>query len=202
MPLTITNLYEMIGAPLVAMVQGESLAAQAAAEFIETVGFVPPAGSPTDNYGKLRMVTFSYLKQDINGQAEVVEMQLPVLSLVPIPLLQIAEGEIEFGVKITDVVKVSSHSRLRSGTLSAYPLNLPLSHIQGMVATPLKFESQTQTDVQMNVKVKVRQADIPEGLKQLFRVFDVGVQQGSPQNTQTDPDTGNETAPDDHSNPT
>lgn len=176
MPITITNLYEMIAAPMVAMIQGETLAAQATAEFIETVGFVANATPQADEFGKLRMVTFSYQKQDINGQAEVVEMQLPVLSLIPIPLLHISEGEIEFGVRITDVVQINSGSQLKSAQNNNYPLNLPLSNIQGAITTPLKFETQTNTDVQMNVKVKIAQADVPEGLKQLFRVFDVSMQ--------------------------
>lgn len=180
MPITITNLYEMIGAPMVAMIQGETLAAQATAEFIETVGFVASASPQPDVYGKLRMVTFSYPKQDINGEIQIVEMQLPILSLIPIPLLHIEEGEIEFGVKITDVVEISSSSRLYSATNAAYPLNVPLSNIQGMISTPLKFDTQTNTDVQMNVRIKVAQADIPEGLKQLFRVFDVSVQASLP----------------------
>jgi len=189
MAFTITNLYEMIGAPMVAMIQGETLAAQATAEFIETVGFVASSNPQADEFGKLRMVTFSYQKQDINGQAEIVEMQLPVLSLIPIPLLHIAEAEIEFGVKITDVVQINSKSQFKSSQNNNYPLNVGLSNIQGAITTPLKFETQTNTDVQMNVKVKVAQADIPEGLKQLFRIFDVSMQASAPAPIQSS--TGN-----------
>ena len=210
MPITTTNLYEMIGAPLVAMIQGETLAAQATEEFIETVGFVSDPNAESDEYGKLRMVTFSYQKQDINGAAETVEMQLPILSLIPIPLLHIAEGEIEFGVKITDVITTSSGSNLRSIANNNYALNLPTSQIQGIVSTPLKFatQTQTQTDVQMNVRVKVAQADIPEGMKQLFRVFDVGVQSSvarlppPPDNTGNNSDTNADTNADTNENNT
>lgn len=194
MAFTITNLYEMIGAPMVAMIQGETLAAQATAEFIETVGFVASSNPQADEFGKLRMVTFSYQKQDINGQAEIVEMQLPVLSLIPIPLLHIAEAEIEFGVKITDVVQINSKSQFKSAQNNNYPLNVGLSNIQGAITTPLKFETQTNTDVQMNVKVKVAQADIPEGLKQLFRIFDVSMQASTPTPVQSSTGNGGATS--------
>ena len=58
--------YQLIGAPLSAMVQAEALAAQASAEFIEAVGFSKNSNTPADSFGHIKTVSFTYKQQNVN----------------------------------------------------------------------------------------------------------------------------------------
>src|SRR5689334_3311526 len=137
------HLFQLIGAPLLALVQAEAQAAQVSAEFIRRIGFgdapgneqIPPAsttpagelvkrgpggplttgaatapsaaqgtapaaaspgsiaGAPKplpfddwSNLGELRMARFDLNRKGSDGQSVAHTVQVPILSLLPIPL--------------------------------------------------------------------------------------------------------------------
>ena len=71
-------LFEIIGAPLIAIVQAQAQAARATVEFIEKVGFVEEEASADAEVkvGALRMAEFNYVKPDENGERGVIERLL------------------------------------------------------------------------------------------------------------------------------
>src|SRR5262245_29108466 len=114
----ILSLYQLIGAPLMAVVQAEAQAAQASADFIKEIGFerkLPSAAvadKPEDTRslqegGNFRDLTMLQFKHDVRGSDGVVrthQMNVPVLSLFPIPLLQVKDAEFDFAIRILDHV--------------------------------------------------------------------------------------------------
>jgi hypothetical protein len=105
--ITDVPLYQIIGAPLLALVQGEAQAAQATARFIQEIGFESSQDEPLQ-FGRLKTVTFRYSKTSVGGTISQLEVEIPVLSIVPIPTLQIREAEIDFSVEITSIVKLDA----------------------------------------------------------------------------------------------
>ena len=95
------NLYELIAGPLIAIIEAESQAAKTTLEYIEKVGFNAPASRSTENQmkvGKLRMAEFTYRKLDQNNKLTDFKVSVPILSLVPIPIIQINQAKISFSV--------------------------------------------------------------------------------------------------------
>jgi hypothetical protein len=166
--------YQLIGAPLTALVQAEAQASQVTAEFIERVGFEPPvAGVPMTEGSepakppprRLRMLTFHYDKQDKTGRRQTYQIQIPLLSLIPIPAIQIKTAEIELTAHIRGVQKASSTTQIGdSGDdfLSRDRLELKMG-MRGAKNT---------SALQVRVKMNVEQADIPSGLSRLLHTLD------------------------------
>ncbi|MEQ8243960.1 DUF2589 domain-containing protein [Fulvivirga sp.] len=164
--------HQIIGAPLTAIVEGQAQAAQATAEFIERIGFAQPTEGQTGEIGKLRMISFSYSKPDVNGEMKEYRLEIPLLSMVPIPSIEVKEAELEFNIKVADVQKVQRQTQLADSNAEvgnwAAKEGIELRTTMGKMSG----SESRNVDIQMNVKMKLQQADIPEGVQHLFRVMD------------------------------
>lgn len=232
------HLYQLIGAPLLAVVEAEVKAAQASVEFIRRIGFEKPvssrlpsarppllpatsSGTETGNQstatakqsndddllqnggdlGKLKVISFAHSAQDRNGERHTFETSVPVLSLFPLPLLQIKSSEFDFGVRIIECVSsvpVDSFQQerkvpieMKSGETDAKNnadsksnsddidydadfLSRRRPHMKAALAS--STYSQRRTDMQMKIKVRMEQADIPAGLAKLLHLMDQSIQ--------------------------
>ncbi len=168
---------QVIAAPMLAMIEGETIAARATTEFIESIGFVKDSTTDNNSFGKVRTVTFSYVKQNIDGKNETVTLTLPLLSLVPIPLLQIHKAEIEFGLDIAAKSKITtSEVKSKSGTQILPSQKVNTYAMLKRMPTTSTAEHDITTNMQMKVKIEIGQSDIPIGLSKLFQVFETSVQ--------------------------
>jgi uncharacterized protein DUF2589 len=217
---TAMSLYQLLGAPLRALVDAETHAADATARFIAAVGFEqelppkpgpgeakpgapppapagqpappppgaaaagaapPPAappvsGEPTGpegarleewrHLGKLRMARFHHETPD----GALHRIEVPVLSLVPIPALQIKEATVEFAVKVVDTIPLAPRTEDRRPGLTEPPSAIDLKGSIARQRTPGAGLRQAET--QMTVKVTMQQADVPSGLARLFHLMD------------------------------
>jgi hypothetical protein len=172
--ITDVPLYQIIGAPLLALVQGEAQAAQATARFIQEIGFEQPeaGGSEDDSlqYGRMKVVTFRYSKTSVGGEVTQLEVEIPVLSIVPIPALQIREAEIDFAVEINSIVELDAPTAINVPV----PPGADSSLEPKLVAFKAGLAKQDSKSA-MNIKIKIGQADTPVGLLTLFRVLDQGI---------------------------
>lgn len=164
---------QLIGSPMVAIIQAEAMAARATADFIESVGFVKDGSKGDDGYGKLRTVTFTYSKQDVNGEERTEEVELPLLSLVPIPLLQVKDAQLAFNAKIIESVA----ERAQLQTLVGERLKTPASQRAVSLMGIYKSGSTSTTDkvdstADLKVTVNLAQSDVPAGLQQLFQIME------------------------------
>ena len=175
---------EMIGAPLNAIIAGETMAAQASADFIQSVGFV--ANGTANSFGKMRMITFEFERasETEQGKTETATMSVPLLSLIPIPLLQVKNATIEFGLNIAEFRSEQSASG-KIGQKSGENVTgvLPIigaSKPKVMVLPqPLPTRSTTTQDtttkVDLQMKLNIVQADIPSGLAKMFSAFEAAM---------------------------
>jgi hypothetical protein len=185
---TALSLYQLIGAPLHALIDAESQAAEATASFIERVGFRrpppadrtagPPEGSPRppeerDELGNLRMVTFRYQRPGAEGP-RTLRVDVPLLSLLPIPALQIKDARLEFFVKIVDVESRGP----------ARPASSQLAPVEADAAERIDFKAvvgrgegaqQRSLDMRMKLLINVEQADIPAGMAKLFNLMEQNI---------------------------
>jgi hypothetical protein len=163
--------YQIIGAPLLAVVQGQTQAAQATAEFIERVGFEPVEGK--EGMGNMRMVVFSYQKPGPDGVPQTYRAEVPLLSLIPIPAIQVKSADFEFNLKITDVQNSDTKTTLSTPDAQAGDwLSTGRTEFRATMGKMSSDSEQQSVDLQMKVVIKAEQADITTGLAHMFRIFD------------------------------
>jgi hypothetical protein len=186
------SLYQLMGAPLKALVEAETNAAFATARFIREVGFTgrqnPEAGEEDpEDFGDLRMVTFKHEKINANGEKRTYKVEVPLLSLIPIPALQIRDASLDFFVRIVDNPKVR---RVTESEKNQEDLLLPGSSpelprdMKGTIGrTQSDVSRKSAMDMQIKVSIKMEQADVPAGLSRLFNVMAEGVNMTEEQKT-------------------
>lgn len=180
-------LHDLIGATLVAIIEADAQAAQATLEYIETVGFVTPskpeAGEDSIAAGALRMAEFRYRKLDENNEVSEFVASVPVLSLVPIPALQVQDARFKLTAQITDIAAQDK---------AAPPVNAPNALATRVAATsivsklqPRQYQlltkpvassgakdQETRGNFHLEVEITMAQAYLPLGMEKLFNMMD------------------------------
>jgi len=164
---------DLIGGPLKAAVEAQTMAAESTVQFIERVGFLPPSGSSAPG---LRTVTFAYEKKDGEGMPQSFSLTVPLLAIVPVPFIRLDEVNIDFSAKLNDVV------RNDSSTSSSFGVSLGVNAGWGWGSASLRASysrtSQSsssatyQSEYNMSVKVRAGAAPMPEGMAKILDILE------------------------------
>ena len=163
-----------------AIIEADAESAATTADFIEKVGFEPDASGK--GMGKLRMVEFTMQRRNDEGGLTTHRIKIPLLSLVPIPILNIEKAEIDFDLQIEDIqeVETSSTGNASAGSSSG-TRNLrgrPAARLKTSFAkkTPANRKSSTTTKQQadLSVKLVMSQSDFPLGIERLINIAELG----------------------------
>ncbi|MDJ0714809.1 MAG: DUF2589 domain-containing protein [Prochloraceae cyanobacterium] len=191
-------LKDILSAPLISTIEADIAAAQKVAEFVQKYGFekvedesMNEAEAQSGNpYGQLKMVNFWYSRYNPSQEKnDYFLVRVPVLSLITLPLLQIDTATFDFNITIhIEKEKIATIGQL-SENLSKTTEQLEAEERQqeqqeskvGKIVDRFKArlapilgakdgESRI-IDANMQVKVQMRQADMPAGLIRLMSVF-------------------------------
>ena len=190
------SFFELIGAPLLSFVQAEFQATQTTLEFIERLGFT--GEGKNGELGELKMMRFRQHQSDEQGRNKPVDVEIPLLSMVPIPIMQVKQADLEFELKITDyqefrgngVLNNSAHSRRGDFKGSAQsdqqddPDDFMSPNLLQMKAVMANSggNSATKREAQMKVKLRLEPSDFPTGLSHLLELMDKGVKSSPVEN--------------------
>jgi hypothetical protein len=179
--LTSLNLYEIIAGPLIAIIEAEAQAAKTTLEYIEKVGFVEASSSEEKEgeikVGKLRMAEFTYKKPDENGKLVEFTASVPVLSLVPVPAIQVKKAKVSFSAKITDVETVSAKTSMSKNPETKQKWLLPQrTELRASMGTRPTKDEKRERVYQMDIDVIIEQADVSVGLMKVFNMMDQAIQ--------------------------
>lgn len=171
--LTPRALGDLLGAPLRALIEAEAIAARTTADFIKDVGFVPPtSGTSTtngvDDIGSPRLVTFRYQRKTADGRDVESTISVPLLTIVPIPSLQISEAKIDLSLIVTDATGSSGGTRPQIKAIMATPL------VKGSVARPSTSGTETGK-LTMDISITLQQADMTHGMVSLMNLLQEGI---------------------------
>ncbi|UQA54909.1 DUF2589 domain-containing protein [Polyangium aurulentum] len=144
-------LSKLIGALIRDVVDADGMAAQATADFIQSVGF---------DKGELRMVQFTYDHPDQSGVMKKYVVSVPLLTIVPIPLLGVQEAELSF---TTTVVEMSSDEK-------SAPMLL------AKVAPSAGGDDGKQDQANITFTVKMSRTDMPAGISNMMGLLGNKVQ--------------------------
>jgi len=176
---------ELIGGPLNAACEAQVKLAQATADFIKVIGFLPPAKDAADPYsGGTRTATFRF-KRPVDNPAitpgepgstleEEVELCVPLLAIVKVPNLSITVVDVTFDME----VKSSFSSKESSDTQASLDAEMSVgwgcfkatAKIHGSVASHKENTRSSDNSAKYHVAVHAEDKGMPEGLA---RVMDI-----------------------------
>ena len=168
----VLSLAQLIGAPIHALVDAEAQSAMATARFVRSVGFTGPAeeGSMGD-LGELQMARFKRRRRNADGTEEDVEVQIPLLSMLPIPALQIKDAELDYTVKIIQSEALPQRQAEVNELVTPDekgPLREPPATLRAAFARESRPGDRRSVDMLVKMKLRIEQADMPGGLAQLL----------------------------------
>lgn len=169
----VLSLAQLIGAPIHALVDAEAQAAMATARFIRAVGFTGSSDSDggMGDLGDLQMARFTRRRRNADGTEEDIEVQIPLLSMLPIPALQIKDAELDYTVKIVQTEAMPSReaevNRLM-GPKRMGPLREAPATLRATFARDARPSDRRSVDMLVKMKLRIEQADMPGGLAQLL----------------------------------
>lgn len=169
----------MIGGPLQACVQAQAMAAQTSWQFIQEVGLNPP---DEDGNRSATQVTFSY---QANGQ--MVNLNVPLLAIVPIPYLAVESCEIDFMANISaesSTVTVETQAEEIGAELAGSakvgwgPFSAQVdfgANYSSKKESTATAESRYSVEYTLNVAVKAGQSDMPAGLAAVLNLLNSAI---------------------------
>lgn len=139
----------------------------------------PGDGDPDedDRLGTLRMVSFRVPRPSPDGSSRWSVVKLPLLSLIPLPMLEIQDAEVRYGIRVVEVRKYRNDDDgdpprlLRDGRRNED--TVPWLEWRAMLADrQLDSANRTEAAPQMNAnidaRVRMRRADVPAGIATLL----------------------------------
>lgn len=188
---------DLIGGPLAAACDAQVRLANATADFIKEVGFMPPDAASSDGNatGDVRTVAFRFDRpstsqaDDGSRPMERVELEVPLLSVVKVPNLAIDRVGITFDMEVKNTEQ-SRETRSTQGSMSAQarlgwgPFKARVN-ISGSVSSHKENTRSTDHSARYHVELNATDQGMPEGLA---RVMDLISQSVAPRAiTQTNP---------------
>ncbi|MDJ0599821.1 MAG: DUF2589 domain-containing protein [Crocosphaera sp.] len=188
----IISLGKLLSQPLISTLEADFYTAQRFVQFIteyglEKVDNVPPeegenaalsqvSGSNLSGSLKLKMVTFLYRQIDPSDRQEkLFRVQVPLISLIPLPLLQIERAEFDFNIRIFSEIDLSTRIARDGGLKGESPPQEPFvgfkARLSPAIGSSESGEIAPTLDANMKIKVQMRQADLPGGLAYWMSTF-------------------------------
>lgn len=177
----------MIGGPLKACIEAQAMAAQTSWQFIQEVGLNT---DPKTGQKEAVNVSFQFMQ---NGR--MVQLNVPLLTIVPIPYIAIHDIDINFKANISasssSVSEQSSSSALDAGAEVTAGLKVGPFHMDAKMNASYSSkkdskatqESKYSVEYTMDVAVKAGQDSMPAGLAKVLELLGSSLDVSDPEGT-------------------
>lgn len=177
----------MIGGPLKACIEAQAMAAKTTWDFIQEVGLTV---DPKTKEKKAVNVAFSFIQ---NGRE--VQLNVPLLTIVPIPYIAINSIDINFKASISasssSVNETSSSSSLDAGAEVNAGLKVGPFHMDAKLKANYSSkkdskateESKYSVEYTMDIAVKAGQDSMPAGLAKVLELLGSALDVSDPKGT-------------------
>lgn len=175
---------DLIGGPLMAASDAQVKLANATANFIKVVGFLPPAATNTDPnaVGDVRTALFQFTRPKLAtetdpnpaGAMETVTLNVPLLAIVKVPSLSVTTVDVIFDMEVKNS-ETSKESFDATASMSAQakigwgPISVTVN-LSGSVSSHKENTRSTDQSAKYHVEVHATDNGMPEGLA---RVLDI-----------------------------
>lgn len=173
---------DLIGGPLMAASDAQVKLANATADFIKVIGFMPPTAKGQD-VGPVRTALFRFDRPAATAvqvdagkpiPVETVDLEVPLLAIVKIPSLAINTVDVLFDMEVknseTDKSSFDAAAKLDATAQAGWgPFSMKVS-ISGSVSSHKENTRQSDQSAKYHVEVHAEDKGMPEGLA---RVLDI-----------------------------
>lgn len=184
-----------IGAPLQAVIESSIMSVKSTAEFIEEVG------TKTTKDGKIvpRNIPFFYNRTGYDQKtgesyAEKVRVEIPLISLVKVPNIEIHKIDYSFSLEIKSVTDSSLSNKTGKRLSEFQNPRSPMPKLYGVISAPHTHTRRTNTSTKMQLDVQAEKSETTEGMA---RIMDLMNQSITPHTTERAPLSA-EISEDDH----
>jgi hypothetical protein len=170
---------DLIGSPLSAACEAQVKLAQATADFIKVIGFLPPASGDPNGVGDTRTAQFRFKRpvDDPDGKGiaeEEVELQVPLLAIVKVPNLSVTKVDITFDMEVkssfTQTEKDSKQGAFSAEASIGWGIFKATAKVSGSVSSTKENTRASDNSAKYHVEVHAEDKGMPEGLA---RVMDI-----------------------------
>ena len=168
----VMELQQLIASPLMATIEADAIATQTYLNYLKTIAFET---TPDATGSQLRYLVFNYREQ-IDSSMEERQIRIPLITMVPLPLLHVEEADFDFDIKILDALTRHAEERFDTVNESVETCGTSSASRTRLLASLAPKSAQTSNDQQsplaanMQIKVKMRQSDMPAGLSNLLHI--------------------------------
>lgn len=170
----IMELKDLISGPLVATIDADTISTRRYLSYLYELAF-ESYDPETGKVGRLRALEFNYRTSDPIG-VHNQKVSIPLLTLVPLPLLQVKEADFDFDIQIIDAVSADKNAtfslknpeRNASSQDATEGVKLRVSMAASNIEGTSEVKQRQGLSANMKVKVKMQQADMPGGLSNLL----------------------------------
>lgn len=165
----IYDIEQLFAIPLVATVNADIYAAKRFVNYLRQYGFKNGEG---DNWGELRTVKFTYNTTNAQGIIVHHKIEIPIISLVPLPLLQVKNAEYKMEINILGRIQhVKPPQLTEPSDTDEYDELDGENRIKAMLSPLKQSESNPlapNLSANLRANITMRQADIPSGIATLL----------------------------------
>ena len=182
------NFSSIIGGALNAVVVAQAQSAKTSVDFIRDVGFNPPEDGKSGP-GDPIYVSFKYPKEiapataDKGAVYQDMEIKVPILTILPVPFIRVANAEIDLNVKINSITS-TENSEEDKKSLSAevtagykgFGFNANVK-INASVSHQKKSSSseKVEREYSLHINVKAVQDGMPAGMERLLDILESAI---------------------------
>lgn len=164
------NFSAMLGRPLTAVIDAQAAAALSTVDFINEVGL--------NDDGTVKNVSFQYLK-DVDGATSLVTLTTPLLTIVPIPFLRVADTTIDFNAKISSVTEYETTTAHKLDLSADLKLRWGFGRLnfRGSYSYQKKtrYADESKRSYSMNIKINAVQDEIPAGMSRVLDMLEQSI---------------------------
>lgn len=177
------DMHQLIGAPLSAAADASMQLAQSTADFINEVGF--------EEQGKVRTTTFKYQKPGVNEdgteKTEEIQVEVPVLAIVPLPNLQIDEVNVLFDMEVQQSEGQEAAKGEEGGMSGTANLGIVKVKVSGSVSSQEHNPRSSDDSAKYHLDVRDAEHGTPEGLQRVLDMMSEAVPPLEPENNSESP---------------
>lgn len=175
---------QILGAPLLAAIEAQSQAALATVDFINSVGFDSTAagGGGALAPAEVRTVSFRYSRtdpQNPSGPPIQVELTVPLLTIVPIPYIRVADLNIDFELKVHQLIQTereaAKNTNLGVEAKAGFAWFKAKTKLNVTISNKSTTKSELDRSATLRVALHAVQDEIPEGLSQVLTLLRDGI---------------------------
>ncbi len=169
---------EILGGLMGAVIDAQAQAARATIDFIQEVGTVK--GSIEDNkVHELRNISFNYTKKDENDKLNEFKLELPLLSIVEIPAINIKTAKFSFYYDVVDTLNVETETNTNTGTSNESNTKLGFfsrkkpTRVVGRVSKETNSTSNIEKNAGIKVDIEFQQASLTVGMERVLDMLEL-----------------------------